>query len=185
MIKKMLFAGSFMFLLAGCASLSQEECQQGNWQTIGYNDGAQGYKVERFSSHQEACAEYKVRPNFQLYKQGYEKGIVTYCRPNKGYDLGKQLSQYEGVCPSHLETAFLNAYLDGLEANYRAAQTTLNSKNSEYRRLSALLSSSREENTRRKIQNDLKTLDNEIEQLESKQETAIELRDRAESILSH
>ncbi|EIJ41773.1 Protein of unknown function (DUF2799) [Beggiatoa alba B18LD] len=183
--KKTLFMMSWVVLwqLSGCASLSQEECQQGDWRNIGYNDGAQGYQAERFSEHQKACSEYKIRPDFSLYKQGHDNGIVSYCRPNNGYDVGQRLNSYEGVCPSHLENAFLEAYLDGLAATYRSNQTTLNSKNSEYRRLTALLSASREEKIRRNIQEQLKTLNNEIEQLESKQETATNLRNRAESAL--
>ncbi len=33
----------FVFLLTGCATLSQEECVNANWQTIGFEDGIQGY----------------------------------------------------------------------------------------------------------------------------------------------
>lgn len=36
-----------IYLLAGCATLSKQECLIGDWQAIGYNDGVAGYHSDR------------------------------------------------------------------------------------------------------------------------------------------
>ena len=55
MNRAMLSVGCAM--LAGCATMSPEECLQANWEEVGYNDGAAGYPVSRSAEHREACAE--------------------------------------------------------------------------------------------------------------------------------
>ena len=54
---------SSIILLAGCATLSKEECTVGNWQMIGYNDGVAGHYPERLASHTKACAKANVAPD--------------------------------------------------------------------------------------------------------------------------
>ena len=42
--------------LAGCASLSQHQCLQGDWYAIGLGDGQLGLPAERLDRHNQACA---------------------------------------------------------------------------------------------------------------------------------
>ena len=42
--------------LAGCASLSQHQCLQGDWYSIGVGDGQRGMPVDRLDQHTRACA---------------------------------------------------------------------------------------------------------------------------------
>ena len=46
--------------LAGCASLSQHQCLQGDWYSIGVGDGQLGMPADRLDQHTRACAQYGV-----------------------------------------------------------------------------------------------------------------------------
>jgi len=100
-------------ILAGCATLGQDECLYADWLTIGYEDGAHGYPASRIGSHREACAKHGITPDFNRYEQGRLQGLREYCMPQKGYDLGTSGRQYNYVCPPDLEAAFLKGYYHG------------------------------------------------------------------------
>jgi hypothetical protein len=112
--KYILYSLLFAILFQGCASLSQEECKQGDWMGIGYQDGSKGYPESRFNKHNAACAEYKIQANFSAYQQGHQRGLEqVYCKPRNGYYVGLNGRGYGNVCPSHMEGAFLAAYRYG------------------------------------------------------------------------
>ena len=100
-----------LLLLSACAgtSLSEKECQVADWQTIGYQDGAYGKPASYIGAHREACAEVGIAPDLQAYQAGREQGLLTYCRPQKGFALGRRGARYNGVCPVHLEGDFVAA----------------------------------------------------------------------------
>lgn len=56
--------------LAGCASLSQHQCLQGDWYAIGVGDGQLGMPADRLDRHTRACAQYGVTIDRQLYLEG-------------------------------------------------------------------------------------------------------------------
>lgn len=96
---------------SGCASLSKEECLSGNWQQIGYDDGAKGHQASgRLSQHSKACAEHKIAINRDAYTAGHKNGLKKYCTPRNGRRVGEQGLHYGGVCPLELESAFLVQY---------------------------------------------------------------------------
>lgn len=96
--------------LTGCASLSEGECRSGHWYEIGRADGARGLTMRAVDSHREACAKFGVAPDYQTYRRGREQGLLRYCTPEKGYQEGRYGLSYNGVCPAHLERAFLRNY---------------------------------------------------------------------------
>lgn len=101
-------------ILTGCASgLSKEECEVVNWQSIGYEDGLKGLPQDRVGKHRKDCAEHGVALNLSAYRTGWREGVATYCRPGNGYRLGRDGVDYYGVCPPHLEDAFIDAYGSG------------------------------------------------------------------------
>jgi len=102
-----------IILLAGCASLSKDECRTANWKTIGYEDGVQGKAEARIAAHRKACAEYGIAPDLAAYRSGREEGLANFCQPGTGYQQGRAGKQYAGVCPGPLEKDFLQAYSDG------------------------------------------------------------------------
>ncbi|MDX1695997.1 MAG: DUF2799 domain-containing protein [Ketobacteraceae bacterium] len=100
-------------LLSGCATLSEEECLNANWQTIGFEDGIQGYYTERVGQHREACAEYGVAPDMNAYLIGHAQGIERFCTHRKGLELGAKGASYNNVCPRELAEDFLSGYHEG------------------------------------------------------------------------
>ena len=54
--------------LAGCATMSPEECLRANWEEVGYNDAVEGYPVSRSLEHRKACASAVVIVDFELYR---------------------------------------------------------------------------------------------------------------------
>lgn len=100
-------------LLAGCASLSKDECLSADWRTIGYGDASEGFARTRISEHRQACAQYSVTPDLDAYNRGYEQGLRVYCTARKGYQQGVNGYTYRGICPAGLEEPFLEAYAFG------------------------------------------------------------------------
>ncbi|TLP47245.1 DUF2799 domain-containing protein [Cohaesibacter sp. CAU 1516] len=100
-------------LLVGCASLTEDECHIGNWQSIGLNDAVQGRTTARFNDHIKACQRYGVLPDKGLYDKGYHEGLVRYCTPSNGFNVGRNGYQYHGICPAGAEASFLRGYERG------------------------------------------------------------------------
>jgi hypothetical protein len=107
--------------IAGCATMSKEQCLQGDWRGVGYGDGASGYPTSRIDDHAKACAKTGVTPDASLYAQGRAEGLVRYCTEMNGFSVGRGGGVYHNVCPMPAESEFLGGYADG-ERVYRAAQ---------------------------------------------------------------
>jgi len=122
--------------LSGCASMSGDECATSDWSVVGYEDGSRGYTTERFSNHRKACAKHGITADFQTYQRGRTDGLVEFCQPSKGYNLGASGGRYDGVCAVNLEPDFLDAYRAGqqlftLRSNVSSANSLIDSKRHE------------------------------------------------------
>lgn len=107
----------FALLLGSCATLDKGECLGGDWEGIGLRDGAAGAPMSRVDDHAKACAPHGVTPDVGVWRRGRERGLLDYCRPEKGFRVGVAGSSYAGVCPPDLEGEFLAAYSDGKLVN--------------------------------------------------------------------
>lgn len=119
--------------VSGCASMSSEECAASDWSAIGYEDGSRGYTTERFAKHRKACAKHGITPDFRAYQAGRDEGLVEFCQPSRGYNLGVNGGTYHGVCDAALEEEFLDAYRVGhqlytLRANVNYANSQIYAK---------------------------------------------------------
>ena len=101
-------------LLAGCTTMSKDQCLAGAWGEKGYADGAAGYPISRLDDHAKACAKYQVAPNPTAYGSAREDGLRSYCTFEKGWVEGRAGNTYYGVCRPEEEAAFVPAYQDGL-----------------------------------------------------------------------
>ena len=122
--------------LAGCATMSSDECATSDWTAVGYEDGSRGYTSERFSKHRKACAKHGITADFQAYQQGRSQGLVEFCQPGRGFNLGANGGQYKGVCSVELEADFLDAYRVGqqlyaLRSDVSSANSQINYKKHE------------------------------------------------------
>lgn len=100
-------------ILAGCATLSEEECQTADWYAIGYEDGANGQPDTRIGAHREACAKHGITPDLRDYQDGHDEGLLTFCTPRNGFNRARSGYQYNGICPPSLEPEFLDGYEAG------------------------------------------------------------------------
>lgn len=98
---------------ASCATMSQEECLQGDWRSVGYSDGANGRPMSRIDDHAKACQKTGVTPDMSLYAQGRDEGLVRYCTEANGFRVGREGHSYAHVCPYPVEAEFLGGYADG------------------------------------------------------------------------
>lgn len=99
--------------LAGCATMSEEECLSADWRALGIEDGARGRPDDYFSRRGEACARHGVAPDYQLWSMGYGEGLPRYCTALNGVRVGATGERYHGVCAGRLAAAFVPAYEEG------------------------------------------------------------------------
>lgn len=106
---------STVLALGACSSMSPEECAATDWSAIGYEDGARGLSSDYFANHRKACAKHGVTADFRAYQDGREEGLLEFCQPGRGYNLGLRGGAYGGVCDAGLEEEFLDAYKLGYQ----------------------------------------------------------------------
>lgn len=125
-----IFAG---FLLASCATLSEEQCQAGDWRAIGVADGIEGRPMSYLSNHVDACSEYGIGIDQALYQTGRAEGLRAYCRLDVAAAEGLDGEPYYGVCEGDLGVAF--ARVHGAAEDVYDLEAELNSIESEINRL--------------------------------------------------
>lgn len=193
-----LILGLGLIVLGGCASMSGDECATSDWTAVGYEDGSRGYTSDRFGNHRKACAKHGITPDFQAYQQGRTDGLVEFCQPSRGYNLGASGGRYNGVCATSLEDDFLDAYRVGqqlytLKSNVSSASSQIYARESEIEDIeqsvvnkSALLIAA-ETTTENRILllADLKRLNERTGELEAEIELLIADRARFEQDLHH
>lgn len=126
--------------LSGCATMSGDECATSDWAAIGYEDGSRGYTTDHFANRRKACAKHGISADFGAYQTGRDEGLVEFCQPSRGYNLGVSGGRYNGVCDTALEEEFLDAYRVGnqlysLRANVNNANSRIYAKERELERV--------------------------------------------------
>ncbi|WP_064605068.1 DUF2799 domain-containing protein [Photobacterium sp. J15] len=104
--------------LAGCSSMSVEECKVADWYAVGLQDGRNGAPSSRVNDYAEDCLEANVTVDQAAWFNGYDLGLTHYCMPDNGYRVGRSGGVYNGVCDSPF---FLEQYNKG-RAEYRVEQ---------------------------------------------------------------
>lgn len=125
-------AATGVALLAGCTTMTREQCLAGAWGEKGYQDGLSGYRTSRLDDHAQACAKFGVEANPGAYLSARDDGLRTYCTWESGFRQGRQGNSYGGVCSLAEERDFLPAYQDGqriyiVEQAVSSAESALNS----------------------------------------------------------
>ena len=187
-----------MVVVSGCAGMSDEECLATDWSAVGYEDGARGYTAERFSRHRTACAKHGITADFGAYQAGREQGLVEYCQPGRGYDVGVSGGRYYGVCSADLEPDFLEAYNAGnhlytLRANVSRANANISARERELENVedemrskeAALIAPETTTEQRILLVADLKELSERTGELETEIQMLYEERARAQAELDN
>jgi len=127
---KTLMVLSAPIILVGCAAMNEQECLVTDWRSVGFEDGVSGRPVNSIANYRQACSRHGVTPDLDKYRAGHSEGAEVYCRPGRGFDVGRRGAVYHGVCPADLESEFLVAYADGrhlyeLESALRAVNNEI------------------------------------------------------------
>lgn len=104
-----------VIILCGCSSISEQECQTGDWYSIGVNDGKDGADIKRYKKYQKECASHGITADFAWYQQGYQQGLVFYCDFAHGEAHGRSGASYNTACTGKLEPQFRLGYQKGKE----------------------------------------------------------------------
>jgi hypothetical protein len=107
---------AMLIMVAGCASVSKEDCLLTDWYEIGRLDGRQGKARTAFQGRAKACLEHGINADRQAYYKGHDLGMQYYCTEQKGFELGQQGLAYRSVCPLQLEGNFRAGYDKGLQS---------------------------------------------------------------------
>lgn len=178
--------------------MSSDECVNSDWSAVGYEDGSRGYTSERFGNHRKACAKHGITADFAAYQQGRTQGLVEFCQPSRGFNLGASGGQYHGVCAVNQEAEFLDAYRVGhqlytLRSNVNSAAALIYNKEHELDEIEVsirnkealLISSETSTQDRVLLLADLKRLSERTGELEVEIEMLIADRARYEQELQH
>lgn len=104
--------------LAGCATLSGQECRSGDWEAVGREDGVAGAPPDQLERHRKACAAHAVEPQESAWRAGYARGLEEFCTPKGGYVAGRDGHGRKEACAGKPgEAAFLQALRRGQEIN--------------------------------------------------------------------
>ncbi len=109
------YPAALLAFLGACASLTPEQCQNANWQSIGYNDGARGRLENYVTHHFDACSKVGITPDVQAWQAGRAQGLLLYCTPNNAYDVGRGGDDLSPVCPASQQRALLQSWDWGQE----------------------------------------------------------------------
>lgn len=102
-----------VLMLAGCASVSADNCAVSDWSAAGYHDGARGEPFSVIAQRPQQCAQYATAPVYDAYFVGVAKGLSAYCDPANGYATGATGVAYYGVCTGPDGEMFETAYWMG------------------------------------------------------------------------
>ncbi len=97
--------GAALLALAACATLSEDDCREGNWTDIGVRDGANGRSPEFLDQHREACAKFGIAVNPSEWEAGRQQGLKSYCTRSNVYREGAKGRRLRPVCPAEAQDA--------------------------------------------------------------------------------
>ena len=104
--------------LAGCETLSEDQCRKADWYLIGQKDGNDGRNDRWIDAHRRACSKANVVPDERTWQRGWAEGVRSFCTPRQGWRSGLADNSYSGACRDNNESQFLR-YYDAGKAAYK------------------------------------------------------------------
>lgn len=103
-------------ILAACDPISEEQCQAGDWEGLGLQDGLNGREASRFNDYVEICGELGIAPNQEAYLASRAVGLQSFCTPRNAYSLGREGERIGSVCPAENLSVLQSANTQGRRA---------------------------------------------------------------------
>jgi len=104
-----------LLIVAGCASVSKEDCLVTDWYELGRTDGRMGKNRTALQGRAKACLEHGISADRQAYYAGHDQGLKSYCTEQNGFDLGQKGLPFNTVCPLQLDAGFRAGYNKGIQ----------------------------------------------------------------------
>jgi hypothetical protein len=93
--------------------MSSKQCSNANWEVFGEEDGA--VANNKLEYYLKQCTKYFTAEKQREYKDGYFKGMATYCSFERGKKLGSENEPIPTNCPDTYAAKFREGYNEGLE----------------------------------------------------------------------
>lgn len=145
--------------LAGCATLTPDQCKTADWLDLGRRDGQRGRSPDRIAEHSEACSKAGMSVNAGLWRQGWREGVRSYCVPRVAWNEGAANNSYNGACHDLDEPNFLRWYRLGQDV-YKTRQQR-DSTRSEMNRTENELKKAEKDEDRKRLREKLRQLESE------------------------
>lgn len=159
MVKNFALLLAVLFVLAGCESMSKQECQVADWQRVGFKDGASGESERRLAAYTEDCGEAGIKPDAQAYRRGWDSGIQRFCTAPNGWREGIQgHSGKNAVCQAQPGYEAFSRYLDAGLMVYRTSEQ-MRQNDYEINRLQKRLEAGGSDEEKKRIRESLRDLD--------------------------
>lgn len=144
-------------LVAGCESMSEDQCRRADWLQRGERDGQQGQPLDRIDAHREACAKAGVIPDAVRWEQGWRRGVVSYCTPRSAWHEGARNQSYQGACRELDEATFLRWHRLGTDVHKARSQRDAIQRDID--RAEAQLKKAEKEDERKQLRDRIRNLD--------------------------
>lgn len=127
-------------ILSGCSGMSKKDCINADWYNMGLQDGSAGFPVTQINNYVAMCSDHDVPVNRTDYQRGHEQGIVQFCQPSNGYQLGLSGRSLPNVCPANLAEAFAAEHERGyqefqIQRDINNAQSAISQANAQVTQL--------------------------------------------------
>ncbi len=111
----------FIFVITSCATYSKNECTNFSWDKRGYSSAINGKRVDSGLLHyyKNCNDKYGVKPQDELFKQGYAEGLKVFCTPGYAEKFANRGGEYIGTCTPEQEKEFLKPYAKGVNQYYK------------------------------------------------------------------
>lgn len=147
-------------LLAGCSTMSVEECKVARWSDVGLRDGMAGAPLSKLNDLSKDCAEAKVVVDTRAYVAGRDQGLLSYCQMPNAVRLGLDGKYYNGVCPAAIDGEFRRRVNVGREV--RDSREQVRSLDNRRIDLESKLRNAGNDEARKKLRDDLSDNDRNL-----------------------
>ena len=151
------------WLLAGCETMSEDQCRKADWFERGRSDGSRGEPESRVDAYRSACAKAGVVPDDRRWRQGWADGVRGYCVPRVAWRAGLESRSYHGACRDHDEALFLRWYRAGKDAH--ATRQERDARQREIESLEEQLKKAEKDDERKSLREKIRQLDAEAARL--------------------
>jgi hypothetical protein len=84
--------------VTACTQLSKQQCEEGEWLTIGQRDGFRGRDASFVERHVQSCGKHDIAVDVALWEQGRQQGLRSFCTPESQYQAGRDGRPFNEIC---------------------------------------------------------------------------------------